>query len=492
MACNARLSRWNHLLTKSFRIKDVDADFEELPPSERSIALARPDLLPDLTPQTAHTPVQELSLNWLLSDSNLTAGEVTHTEIRSPASSPRPTQTLSSLPPSSPPEPPSSLQVGNTRSSDVENTDEASLGMEQAEMADSASSLQGACTTDEACASDDGPTLFPERTTHPELLHVELPVFELDSQSLLGKRKADDRNIDGRSPPPLKHKDHCLMTQDLASKSTLPNPKRPTIAAQKLQHKKLTTPFRSPALKRPKSELVSMKGPPLTAQPLTPEKEERMKQNMHPIELPAFHTIDTKKKHRTQRAAAQFKSPLSMDASSKLVSSVRMTPIIQALERKLQLLKRAVKVKQDGEEEALHALVNKWTEAGREIACEVWELVKDNASSEDQGWGKPQSKGKPMTSAFEDSWGWDGKSNEKSNTSDERNWGWDIEPRGTIDDNMDEMKTAENPEGAEICRYEDDDTDEKKQDTLGTMLMQLGIAPETLGWNAEEGVFQGE
>jgi len=236
-----------------------------------------------------------------------------------------------------------------------------------------------------------------------------------------------------------------------------------------------------------------MKGLPLTAQSLTPEKE-RIEQNMLPIELPASHTIDTKKKHRTQRAAAQFKSPLSMDTSSKLVSSVRMTPIIQALERKLQLLKRAVKVKQDGEEETLHTLVNKWTEAGREIAWEVWELVKDNASSEDQGWGKPQSKGKARKSAFEDSWGWEGKSNEKSHAfhQTERNWGWDVEPRGTVDDYMDEMKTAENPEDAEICRYENDDTDEKKQDTLGTMLMQLGIAPETLGWNAEEGVFQGE
>jgi hypothetical protein len=35
-----------------------------------------------------------------------------------------------------------------------------------------------------------------------------------------------------------------------------------------------------------------------------------------------------------------------------------------------------------------------------------------------------------------------------------------------------------------------EDEEPRRQDTLGTMLMQLGIAPETLGWNEEEENFE--
>lgn len=274
-------------------------------------------------------------------------------------------------------------------------------------------------------------------------------------------------------------------------KPSLPNPKRPTIASQKLQRKKLATPFRSPVLKRPKLDHQpsnDLPTPPVS-RPVSFEKS-----NSPPNLIP--ETSDVKKKHRTQRAAAQFKSPLSTEVSSKLVSSIRMTPTIQALERKLQILKRAVKVKQDGDEGVLETLVKKWTDAGREVAWEVWELVKENASTEDQAWGR--AKRNPAKRAFEDAWGWSGKGDDKKQNvnNTERNWGWDVEANARNDRISDEMAIEDSEEDARAGRREledkDDEDEERRQDTLGTMLMQLGIALETLGWNEEEGVFQGE
>jgi hypothetical protein len=186
--------------------------------------------------------------------------------------------------------------------------------------------------------------------------------------------------------------------------------------------------------------------------------------------------VGGKKRHSTQGAAAQFKSPLSADASLKVMPSVRLTPTIQAQERKLQILKRAIKVQRDGDEETLKTLLKKWTEAGREVAWEVWDLVKDNGSNDDRG-----SKTKPGRRSNEDGWGW----SEKSMSGEkERNWGWDIIPNARADDEADATNYA--------APTECEDDEERRQDTLGTMLMQLGIAPETLGWNEEEENFEVE
>lgn len=286
---------------------------------------------------------------------------------------------------------------------------------------------------------------------------------------------------------------------DVQMRISLPNPKRLTAASQKLQHKKLTTPFRSPILKRPKLEtplppgqLTHTDDHSLTLELGGPKKAAKSESVAEPRPT-VVETSDVKKKHRTQRAASQFKSPLSLDASSRATSSsVRLTPTIQALERKLQILKRAVKVKHDGDEEALEALVKKWTEAGREVAWEIWELVKDNASSDDGNWGQPKMNAGKRP--FEEGWGWDQKSDQKKLFVEEkeRNWGWDVVPSRKDDESEiepDENHPSTSYEEGERCQDEDD---EKKQDTLGTMLMQLGIAPDTLGWNEEEGVFVGE
>ncbi|KAG5654488.1 hypothetical protein H0H81_001987 [Sphagnurus paluster] len=343
------------------------------------------------------------------------------------------------------------------------------------------------------------------------MIRNQLPIFDLDSQSILGKRKAEAEassprpskhpNLDLNSQPTFKeqiledtggHSRPSLLDQShniddtVPNKTILPNPKRSTLASQKLQHKKLTTPFRSPLLKQPKSAPAPVsKDATLEVLSVLPQSNTTV--SLSPTALSEVDMTPTKTKHRTQRAATQFKSPLSLNVSSKLNFSIRMTPTIQALERQLHLLKRAIKVKQDGEEGTLRALVKKWTEAGREVAWEVWDLVKDNASSDDQGWGA-SPKGTLKKTGFADSWGWNDK---KEKPMQERNWGWSIEP--IIDTIEDTTATADSEEpgtGAGPCLGLDDDIDEKQQDTLGTMLMQLGITPETLGWNEEDGMFQ--
>jgi hypothetical protein len=260
----------------------------------------------------------------------------------------------------------------------------------------------------------------------------------------------------------------------------LPNPKRLTIASQKQQYRKLTAPFRSPVLKRPRQELNISDSPPERGRSLVRGTENR------PATVPAqvpdcmvvkSEIVGGKEKDRTQRAAAQFKSPLSANASLNAMLSVRLTPTIQAQERKLQILKRALKVKRDGDEEILGTLLKKWTEAGREVAWEVWDLVKDHGSSDDGG-----SRTKPGRRSFEDGWGWSEKS---ISDEKERNWGWDIVPNTMAEE---EAANATNDAGPTEC----EDEEEKRQDTLGTMLMQLGIARETLGWNEEEENFEAE
>jgi hypothetical protein len=255
--------------------------------------------------------------------------------------------------------------------------------------------------------------------------------------------------------------------------SSFPAPKRATIASQKLQHRKLATPFRSPLLKRPKLETSE-------------ETEQAVAADVH-NPLPACSTqslpdsetnvgpVD-RVKHRTARAAAQFKSPLSVAATSQVDNSVRMTPTLQALERKVQILKRALKAKKDDEEETLKGLVQRWTEAGREVASELWELVKNNNEC-DGSWGMGVKLGKRK---FEGDWGWNDQGDTKKFKSEESST-----EMGTDEHNA--TTDARNNDGGEA--HEDED---KTRMTLGMMLRQLGIDPDTLGWDDEEEVFRSD
>ncbi|KDQ29091.1 hypothetical protein PLEOSDRAFT_1112091 [Pleurotus ostreatus PC15] len=248
-----------------------------------------------------------------------------------------------------------------------------------------------------------------------------------------------------------------------------PNPKRQTLASQKRQHKKLIKPFRSPFVGKP----IQVAPSPV------PKKVEMRKPEPRPMERVKDKVEVAPKtmvKHRTVRAAVQFKSPLSSKTSSQVIPSIRMTPTIQMLERRVQILRRAVKIQEEDEEGNLEIVAKKWREAAREVAWEVWEVVKDRvAEAKESPWGKfEEDKGKKRS--FNESWGWADQGEVKALRLEDD--GGNPE-RSELEDMDVEFKLTKGiPE------------EEEHRDTLGTMLRQLGIAPETLGWNEEQGTFE--
>ncbi|KAK2466493.1 hypothetical protein APHAL10511_002135 [Amanita phalloides] len=243
--------------------------------------------------------------------------------------------------------------------------------------------------------------------------------------------------------------------------NTIPNPKRLTVRSQHLQHEKLKTPFRSPLLKRSEcrkgTELkLSRAAADGMLQRDLADEQSANEITFQPDDGSKMHRIkNAGTKYRTARAATQFKSPLLSDVTTKVGNMVRMTPDIQTLERKSQILKRAFKIKHEDQERDLENLVQKWIDAGREVAWELWGLVKDNDTSEygtsnsDQGWRWNEERG-----------------SERCHTSS-------VELDHTSDGVMPSQE----------------DQDEPAQNDLGVMLRQLGIDPETLGWDEKEGTF---
>ena len=236
-----------------------------------------------------------------------------------------------------------------------------------------------------------------------------------------------------------------------------PAPKRSTVASQRKQFQKLITPFRpltivkAPKLEGPSTVLHRLPSLP----PIQSEVAERRER-----------ASETKLKHRTERAGGQFKSPLAVVPSNSS-ASVRMTPAIQVLERKIQNLRRAVKVKSQGEEATLQGLIKQWLEAGREVAYELWQLNKDVH-------GNPEG----LKLKKEDPWAqWSSDGDSKSK---EEGWGWD-EAFVKIENHEEEAMYEKDTEAEE--------NEPEVEQTLGLMLRQLGIAPETLGWDEREEVF---
>ncbi|KAI6122736.1 hypothetical protein EV401DRAFT_1314148 [Pisolithus croceorrhizus] len=250
----------------------------------------------------------------------------------------------------------------------------------------------------------------------------------------------------------------------------LPTPKRSTLASQQRQYRKLATPFRSPVLTTPvepsgKIECASAKsestGGPTSATISSNSKE------LLSSPPPRRQLVRSKKGQgtRTERAAAQFKSPIIQSGvpSSGVLSrpSIRLTPTVQMLEHRLQVLRRAVKIKEDKDEEVLQQLMTRWTDAGREAAYELWGFVKDTGDFQGKSSDFGSRWGRGTTLSGDNSWGWD-KSEDDAN--DHTIW------RCT--------------EGNAIACEEDE-----TRNTLGTMLRQLRIDPATLGWDEQMETF---
>ncbi|EJD01059.1 uncharacterized protein FOMMEDRAFT_29835 [Fomitiporia mediterranea MF3/22] len=355
----------------------------------------------------------------------------------------------------------------------------------------------------------------------------------------------------------LSNKSHELGNENGAQKRTrnpddslqAPAPKRMTLAAQKKQHQKLSTPFRSPLVARPKSgntNTPNCNGPtmsqpsPLSSavrqdgdedKPSTPLKNNA---RAFPASSSRPHTpvsAASRSIASTAKAKSQFKSPLMSSPTAKVARHINNSRVIQDMERQVQLLKRAIKIKQDNDEEKLEQLVKKWRTAGREAAWDLWQLVRDNDESSNAPY--PGTNSKSAGGAFSESWGWAGPSGTGTGND---NWGWDESPKETCqnDDHDEELESPsklENelygslrkkatvprtsmlpptPRGAYFAQQAadtDNDTHVEAEDTkendsqeesshtahdsksLGTMLHQLGIAHETLGWVEEEGDF---
>ena len=231
-----------------------------------------------------------------------------------------------------------------------------------------------------------------------------------------------------------------------------PAPRRATLASQKLSRKKLAAPFRSPLQTRMASTLPTT--PTVLVEDDTQKQivgESRAEYQTNPKSAkaaPAGAQSPIQTLVRSSRAAAQFRSPLvkvPVHASRPLVLP---NQAIMDLERKLTILRRAVKIKRDGDEGHLERLAKKWRDAGREAAYELWGIVRDLSTEGGEIRGNGNNTG----------WGWDDK-NEHGRSGEEHQ---DAEEGGQA---------------------------ERQESTLGVMLRKLGIAPETLGWNDEEEAF---
>lgn len=132
------------------------------------------------------------------------------------------------------------------------------------------------------------------------------------------------------------------------------------------------------------------------------------------------------------------------------------SPNVQTLQLRLQTLKRALKVRNDGEGEKLERLAQKWTEVAREIAWEVWSVVKDNVQDVTRlGDGR---------GSLQNNWGW----------ADEENKG---------------RAVGAEKSNREVEMLPEEEEPPVPEDTMSVMLRKMGIDPSTLGWDEDEGEF---
>ncbi|KAF8605311.1 hypothetical protein BDV93DRAFT_521645 [Ceratobasidium sp. AG-I] len=199
---------------------------------------------------------------------------------------------------------------------------------------------------------------------------------------------------------------------------------------------------------------------------------------------------------------------------------------IQALRQRLQVLRNALRIRGIADptkptessqptkvfdDDELEALGLQWRTAARDTAQDLWALVRDTASAD--SWGAEGSK--PVGGGKEESWGWDAKPQQtyqarvctEDQDLEETQGGALFTPPGVDKVHQAMVKNLNRPvvprktmlpphEGPEerVSLQEDEmedseHEDEPKHHTLGTMLASLGIPPEVLGWQEEEGEF---
>lgn len=205
---------------------------------------------------------------------------------------------------------------------------------------------------------------------------------------------------------------------------------------------------------------------------------------------------------RTARAGKPFKTLVIERGAPAASLGVKTGSTLQALQARVQKLKQAVKIKADrehaGDKQRLEALVSKWRSVGREVAWLVWDTVKDLDPGEslralpvrspwDDGEILPSRNGGQdyQSNGFKSGWGWDdGKSRGKGKGGFDSSWGWDDKRDGECEGETDGDAGENTETGEEEVQI--------MNHSLGTMLRHMGIDPDTLGWDEDEGDFVGE
>ncbi|THH17612.1 hypothetical protein EW146_g3240 [Bondarzewia mesenterica] len=290
--------------------------------------------------------------------------------------------------------------------------------------------------------------------------------------SILGKRNASSTECGEQlSPRDIRDTDEMSfkrLRQDYTQSSpsrgpVAPAPKRATLASQQISRKKLMSPFRSPLIAKVATANTMNESEPSRDSVKKPASSIRVKTESKDTGMPTTSTTKTRCSNSpssvnktvttlalSSKAASQFKSPLAGASTSSSRTVILPTLKIQVLERQVTALRRAVKIKRDDDEQKLEILARKWTEVGRETAYELWSIVRELGQSDG---GRDQNR--------------------------IGNWGWDEDRKGKeqLEDSVDgDHKVNEREDGEEK---------EKEEETLGLMLRKIGIAPETLGWDAE-------
>ncbi|KAG9016956.1 hypothetical protein FRB93_009486 [Tulasnella sp. JGI-2019a] len=357
---------------------------------------------------------------------------------------------------------------------------------------------------------------------------------------------------------------------------TLPPPKRAALIGKVKPHPSLSTPFKSPLMvsgkgAQFKTPLSSGSGATpssntaltgISGRPSTPllthtsrfKATEADPATESPLPSPSHSNKAKSRRPSASSASRPFKSPVikpkngsATSTSSALIvsnpsSSLGESLRIAALEKKLQLLKQAARIKAEDSEAQLEGLVIKWKKAAQNAAEDLWGMLKSSGD-----WGSGGGDGGGGDGA---SWGF---GDDKSRQDGNRSWGYgepDMEreapyaqegfdepeylappspsvverqllatlngpfkPRNTLLHATEERQgrwsrgtefesgdcdgypvdAPERPECDTLNRDEEVDhakhEEKGKGSNLGGMLISMGIPPEALGWSDEEGEF---
>jgi len=190
-------------------------------------------------------------------------------------------------------------------------------------------------------------------TTHKTKMEIAAATIQFDIE-------VDD--------PPTER--NTLALKERSDKHSIIDPNRRAIISKPVQRLKeeqnrssiLTRPFKSPMRKLDTLSNVSSELPSSsqTYYDEIPTSDATLMSSPGPVSTP-------------RKAQKPFKPPVGGDKSSISILDV------QTLERKIQILKRAIKIVKEEDDDTLEILTAKWREKGREVASQLCtEITKNN------------------------------------------------------------------------------------------------------------------